>query len=480
MTQKQLFLVLLCTLVSGCSSKLTPLPESLSIAPAPNWKVPDFEKLSKNIIAMDQSSDLQQYITQVLNNNPDLKSLSATAKAASYNIKIANAENRPRADLNLTGSRNKDVLKEIGNAVSLGMDVNWTLDLWGKLSDDADAAQHLADKSQYDLQQLRRVLIIQAARLWIEYRGYAKAEKYLIDLNKIQADLVNYYQDAYQAGLIPFSYYQGAFQVGLVPYEFFLDAKNSQKRSQSRLRETELEKRMVLQLMNTLRGRSPVAELFVGDDLISVNLVALESDIPATALVNRPDIQAAFSEMRAFRRLESAAHKALLPQINLTASTSKSGTTLEKALRGDLIWQLIGGLTQPLFNSGQIKATAKQKSAESEALWWRYQNTVLKAMREVENAMAIDNLLSWQIDQKQAEFSDLEKKLSSAEERFVDGNLSLSDYFLIKIERIESLIELNDSEVRYLKNRLDLVMALGLPIEPHQDNGHEEDSHEKS
>ncbi|MCF6262947.1 MAG: TolC family protein [Xanthomonadales bacterium] len=424
----------------------------------------DFKQLSKQIIAVDQHTEMQQYIAQVLGNNPDIQSLAATARAASYNVKITSAENRPRADLNLSGTRSKDTLKEVGNSVSVGVDFNWSLDIWGKLSDDAAAAQHLSDKALYDLQQLKRALVSQSARLWVEYRGYFYTENYLIHLNKIQTDVVGYYQDAYQEGVIPFSYYQGAFQVGLVPYEFLLDAENSQQRTQFRLQEIQLEKLKTLQLMNILRGQRPAAELVVSDDNISMNLLALPQEIPATALENRPDIQAAFSELHAFRRVESASYKALLPQINLTASAFKSGTTLEKALRGDLIWQLIGGLTQPLFNSGQLKAIAKQKSAEAEVAWWQYQNTVLKAMLEVEGAIANDKLLLWQRKQKQAELGNLVKKERSAEARFSDGDLSLSDYLLIKAERIETQMELNDIEVLYLKNRIVLMTALGLPM----------------
>ncbi len=464
MKLKFISFVVLGIVVSGCALKTPLLPEPLPDLSAEHWKVADFKQLSKQIIAVDQHTEMQQYITQVLGNNPDIKSLSATARAASYNIKIANAENRPRADLNLSGTRSKDALKEISNTSSVGVDLNWSLDVWGKLSDDAAAAQHLSDKTQYELQQLKRELVSQSAGLWVKYRGYIHADKYLVHLNKIQTDVVGYYQDAYHEGVIPFSYYQGAFQVGLVPYEFLLDAENSQQRTQSRLQEIQLEKLKTLQLMNILRGQRPAAELVVSDDNISINLLALPQGIPATVLENRPDIQAAFSELHAFRHAESASYKALLPQINLTASAFKSGTTLEKALRGDLVWQLIGGLTQPLFNSGQLKAIAKQKSAEAEVAWWQYQNIVLKAMLEVETAIANDKLLLWQRKQKQAELGNLVKKERSAETRFTDGNLSLSDYLLIKAEHIEAQMELNEIEVLYLKNRIVLMTALGLSM----------------
>ncbi len=71
------------------------------------------------------------------------------------------------------------------------------------------------------------------------------------------------------------------------------------------------------------------------------------------------------------------------------------------------------------------------------------------------------------------------KKKGSAEERFSDGDLSLSDYLLIKVEYIEAQIELNNFEVLYTKNRIDLITALGLPIEPFQLNSNEDNRHEK-
>ncbi|MCF6211919.1 MAG: TolC family protein [Gammaproteobacteria bacterium] len=480
MKLKFITFAILGIMVSGCAVKTPLLPEPLHDLSAQHWKVTDYKLLSKQIFAVDQQTEMQQYITQVLSNNPDLKSISATAKAASDNVKIARAEIRPSADLTLSKTRGKDIFDAITDTVSVSVDVNWKVDIWKKLSDDAAATQHLSDKIHYELQQLRRELVSQSARLWVEFHGYVRAEKHFINLTKAQANVVSYYQDAYQEGLIPFSYYQGAFQAGLVPYEFFLDAKNSQLRSEYRLQEIQLEKLKTLQLMNILRGHLPNDEFPVIDDNVPLGLVVFKGDIPATVLINRPDIQAAFSEVRSFNRLEISARKALLPQINLTSSLSKSGITLEKALRGDLIWQLVGGLTQPLFNSGQLRSIIRQKSAEAEASWWQYQNTVFKAMLEVENVMIDDQLLSFQLTQNQALLNNTNRKLTSAEERFLDGDLSLSDYLLIKMEHIEAQIELSNIEALYIKNRIILITALGLPLEILHDSNSGENSHEKS
>jgi outer membrane protein TolC len=202
-------------------------------------------------------------------------------------------------------------------------------------------------------------------------------------------------------------------------------------------------------------------------------LIALPDSISPTSLAERPDIRAAFLQTQAIDYSARAAHKALLPQINLKASAFKNGETLKKAFNGDLLWQLVGGLTQPLFNGGQLRAISRQKSAEAEAYWWQYRNTVLKAMLEVEQAMAEDKMLVRRLEQKKTMLKDMEKKTASAEERFSGGEMALPDYLQIKTERIETQIELSAIELLYIKNRLTLVMALGLPMETILENKNE-------
>ena len=220
-----------------------------------------------------------------------------------------------------------------------------------------------------------------------------------------------------------------------------------------------------MQGMNILRGHSPSDELNIHDSKVPLTLVDLPDKISSASLANRPDIQAAFAEVQAISHSARSAHKALLPQINLTGSALKSGETLKKAFHGDLIWQLVGGLTQPLFHGGQLKVIANQKSAEAEASWWQYQRIVLQALLEVEHAMVSDKSFSQRIEQNQSRLRSQELKYFSAEERFSNGDLPLSDFLHVKAEMIEAHIELREVELQYINNRLVLVKSLGLPIE---------------
>lgn len=441
-----------------------------------------------------QSTGIKNYLTQVLKNNPDLRSLGAMVKATDFNIAITKAETQPHADINLSGNRSKDtVTKEIINGASASLDIAWTPDIWGRHSNNAAAARYSAEKSRFDLLQERRTLISHALHAWVEYSNYVRTERDLVDLDTILSKLLGHYKETYEEGLSP--------------YVFFLDAGNRRKQNQSRLEGLQLLRLKTLQNMNTLRGRPPKDKFLVlesqlpvslahishpadpierepntiqhtwpnkgmDDNLTSARLrdkygfVTLPESISSTSLANRPDIQAAFADIQAFNSTARSAHKALLPQIKLTGSTLKNGETLRKAFRGDLVWHLVGGLTQRLFNGGQLRAIAKQKSAEAEASWWQYRGIVLQSMLEVENAMVSDTSLSRQLGKKHSILKDLAHKMYSSEERFADGDFPISTYLHIKAEYIETQIELREIMLRYLKNRLTLVMALGLPIEP--------------
>jgi outer membrane protein TolC len=450
---KLIFMVLMIFLIHGCAAKKPELHgEPYSIKTMPDWKVSEYQALSSRVFQFDKYTAMQTYITQVLDNNPDLKSAAVTVKAVEYEWNAAEAGRWPEADLELSRMRSKDSLsKEISNTTSVNLNVSWVLDIWGKLSDEIDAERYLSIKSQYDLAQVKRALIVQAAQSWVEYWGYNRNAEWLMHLSKLNVDLLEHYQEAYLSGL--------------VPYEYILEARKRKKSVQTKVLEVQLELRKLHHYMNILRGHPPSDELEVNNLNMPRSVGSFVGKISASTLANRPDIQAAFAEFLAFEFSAQAAHKALLPHIDLTGSALKSAVSLADALRGDLIWQLIGGLTQPLFNGGQLKAIAKRKSAEVEASWWQYQRIVLNAMREVEDSLTGDRQLARQLEQKQTLLADMTQKSESAQERFRVGDLQLDELFLVLAETLEAEIEVIEIEVAYIKNRLAMIASLGLSVE---------------
>jgi NodT family efflux transporter outer membrane factor (OMF) lipoprotein len=445
-------LIFVIATLTGCASVPVPMPEPLALHQAPSWRVDDYRSLSKGFFPSQSEDGMHHFIVEVLRNNPDLKAMTATIQAAAYGEDATAGARWPHAGLNMKGTRGKDALtEEIDNSVSVGLDTAWEVDLWGKLADETAAAGYQTKRAEAEFNQARLELITQAAHAWTTYRGHVYTKERLARLHTVYANLHAHYQEAYEEGL--------------TPYAFYLDASNNLKRSQTRVQEIELELVKLLQSMNILRGRIPTAALSVADDRIVQQLVAFTEEVPASVLAERPDIQMAFMDLLALEHSARAAHKALLPQITLTGSALKSAESLSKVFSKELVWQLVGGLTQPLFNGGQLRAYARQKSAQAEASWWQFQQIVLQAMLEVEQALATERSLSQRLTQKEQALADLARKLGSAEEQLVAGDLPISDLLQIRAEHIEAQIELIETELSYIGNRLDLVMTLGLTMD---------------
>lgn len=406
--------------------------------------------LSYSIFPEENHNELKKFITEVLDKNPDLQSIIATAQAAKYSHSHTKGYSLPQIDLEAdkshNGSRGQQTLKN----ARISIKTSWALDLWGKLSDERQALRLLEEKSQYDVQQAKRALVVQASHQWLQHQKKTKKQQKLEVI-----------QSLYKQNL---EHHQNSYVLGLIDTDTYLETKNRFMEHQVRLKYAQLETTATKQVLNILRGKTPNASLNPGEFYFPKYRLTLPNEIDATTLINRPDIRAAFSQAKAFDYSARSAHKAMLPQIGLSGARSQSGTSLKQALNGDVIWQLLGGITQPIFKGGQLLANAKRKSSEAEANWWQYQALVLKAMEEVESALNQDRGLSYQIIQAQEILDNQNESLQIIAKQFSQGNSNFSQFFNIQLSRIESEIKLIDVYFNYLRNRLTLTQALGIPF----------------
>lgn len=438
-------------LLSACAVNPPALPEPSVQHHTKPWQIPDTDALAQAVVADVGNSEMKLYIAEVLDHNPDLKNLQATARALEFGTDASRGARLPQLDLAVSKEHGKDTLTgDITQQASAGLNMNWSLDFWGRLADEAEASTLIHQRAELDWQHARRLLVAQAADAWLSYQRGEDTEQISRRQDQAYGKLLKHYRESYQQGLSP--------------YEFLLAAQKEQQLSQQRSLDIQLENQQTLHQLNTLRGRLPNDALLVDRRDIPSELLIPISTIPATALAQRPDIQAAYVEVLALTHSTHAAQKALLPHIELTGSTLKSDRTLAKAFSGDLIWQLVGGLTQPLFNGGQLKARAKQRSEETLAAWWSYQQTVMTALQEVENLLAGQHHLSQRLKIQQAYMHTLDAGISMSEERFRDGDLPLSDLLNTRIQRAEAGIDMKHLQQQYLSNRIHLAVALALPL----------------
>jgi NodT family efflux transporter outer membrane factor (OMF) lipoprotein len=116
----------------------------------------------------------------------------------------------------------------------------------------------------------------------------------------------------------------------------------------------------------------------------------LPVSLPSAIVAQRPDIQAAAAQLHTASANLGIATANLLPQFTLSAQIGhealSSGTLFTPQT---LLWSLVAGVTQPLFEGGTLTAQRKASLAALRAAGSQYQATVLSAFQNVADALQI-------------------------------------------------------------------------------------------
>ena len=157
--------------------------------------------------------------------------------------------------------------------------------------------------------------------------------------------------------------------------------------------ETQL--RQAKNALSVLLGQSPsdLKEMLTGPAGIPAPPPLVAIGIPTDLLRRRPDIRSAEYQAAAQSALIGVAKAELLPAFSLTGSFGLLATSVGRSSTSDIFrWSsreyTIGpGFQWPFLNYGRLTNLVRVQDARFQQLLISYQNTVLKAQQEVEDAL---------------------------------------------------------------------------------------------
>lgn len=115
---------------------------------------------------------------------------------------------------------------------------------------------------------------------------------------------------------------------------------------------------------------------------------AVPAGLPSSLLDRRPDIRAAEQNLVAANALIGVAKAAYFPRISLTGLLGFQSDQLSSLFTGPMrIWQFVPQVTQPIFNAGRVKSTARLATAQQEIALIQYERVIQTAFREVSDAL---------------------------------------------------------------------------------------------
>ncbi|MDH6304995.1 multidrug efflux system outer membrane protein [Parabacteroides sp. PF5-5] len=327
---------------------------------------------------------LQSLIEEGLQQNFNLQIAYTRIRQAEVALGIARAAYFPTAALSgqvqhrrtsVDASGNKDVLGVTSNQYNLGIAVQWEADIWGKINRQQRAkyAQFLNSYAYRNL--IQTSLIANIATSYYSLTALDEQLNITKEMVVILGESVETMQAMMDAGLL-----NGA----------------SVEQSKSLLYSTQVSipglESQIRQLENSLSvmlGRNPGS---ISRATLATQSVPKEmkQGIPAQMLAKRPDVMQAELNFRSAFELTNAAQAALYPSITLSTGSmiGYGANTLSSFFRPEnLLLNVIGGLTQPLFAGKQLIGQVQIAKAQQEEALLNFRQTVLSAGQEVSDIL---------------------------------------------------------------------------------------------
>jgi len=142
-------------------------------------------------------------------------------------------------------------------------------------------------------------------------------------------------------------------------------------------------------LINVLVGRNPRPVLRERNRELQMSPPEVPAGLPSELLVRRPDVRQAEQSLSAQTERIGAAVAMRFPTLSLTGVLGLASNDLSDLNSGDAkIWSVGAGLFAPIFDAGKNKRRVEVERAKTEQALNHYEQTILQALREVEDALA--------------------------------------------------------------------------------------------
>jgi multidrug efflux system outer membrane protein len=404
---------------------------------------------------------LDALVKEALANNADAAIAAARVSEARELARIAGADQLPTLGIEAGASRGlesrltqpflpaEDATLETYYARGV---VSYEVDLWGRYAHAAAAARNRLLATEFDRDAFRLSLTGETARAYFALAAaigqYQQSRETLANreeslrIEKLRFEGGESEEIAYRR----------------------VEAEVETARAAMHTFELEVERRQ--NVLGLLLGRSPrdlVGQKVLPQVLASSATVAqLPPGVPSSVLTQRPDVRAAEARLAAAAGDVSSARAALLPAINLTGTLGSASLEL-----GDLfadpanVWSVAGGLTQPLFQGGRLRANVERERAVQEQRIAEYSRTVQGAFREVLDGLQGQSSLRNVENARAAQVKALRRATELAELQYKEGEIAYLELLDVRRSLFAAEIELLAARREALTGTVDLALALG-------------------
>lgn len=448
---RRILLIILGGLLAGCA--LTPDYERPDLdMPAqyaePTSPDPSFANLPWWELFEDPA--LVSLVEAALAHNKDLGIAVARVDEARAVLGIVRADQFPVVDVQGRGGKFKD--SEDVNPLTGGDDIenyditgfaSFELDLWGKLRRATEGAR--ADLLATEAAR-RNVTISLVALVADTYLSLRDLDQRLAIAERTFASREN-----------SLKIIQARFDKGTVPLLDVAQAEIEAADAQASIASFQREVKRAEYALSVLIGANP-GPVTRGADLEHQGLdLAVPAGLPMSLLERRPDVLEAEERLAAETARIGVARAQRLPSLTLTGSYGSQSDEFSNLLDSDTVqWSFFGNLFAPIFNAGQLKSVEQAQRARTEQALLSYEQTVLEALREVDDALVATRTWAAEHEARLRQLTAARKAAELSWARYNGGVVS----YLEVLDSERSLFSAELTESRTRKERLSAVVNL--------------------
>lgn len=410
-----------------------------------------------------QDSVLRSLIDTALQNNHDLKitlqelAIAKSAITAKQGALLPSISANVRAGISKVGRYTAEGAGNVGTELTPGrkiptvipdlsptLQMDWTVDLWGKLNSDKKSAVERYLASEAGQRAIKSQLVADVAEnyyalLALDYKLLVMQQYIALQKNAVRIARIQKEADA---------------DTQLAVEKFEAELAKAQA-DEYVLRQSIIETENNL---NLLLGRLPQPIARAKSDFLQLPMPATAHALSTQLLLQRPDVVQAEHALEAAKWDVETARKEFLPSFNLSAAVGLNAFNPKYLVKlpESLIFSALGSLTAPLINKKAIQANFSQADALQIEALYNYDKALMTAYIEMSTLQSkITNLKQLrQFKQKQDEA--LMRAVSAAQKLYLNNRATYLEVIDSERGQLDCKMELIDTKLQQLSTLIDM------------------------
>jgi outer membrane protein, multidrug efflux system len=396
-----------------------------------------------------QDEALRALIQEALTNNYDMQIAASRIVQARAVVGEVRANQLPNLSASGGVDYQRNAIIPNGPTIdSLGIQLNYIADFWGKYRRATEAARAQLLATTYARDVIQTTLISDVATAYFLLRQF----DYQLDFSNknVAAD-----QDILRINTIK---YKGGDSAITDVYQAELLLQQSEAQVISSVQSIAQSENQI----SILLGRNP-GPISRGLTLVDQpHLATVPTGLPAALLERRPDVRQSEATLMAANANVGVAKAAFFPQISLTGQFGAQSTALTSFLQGPAtVWSLGGEALQPLYAGGAIRSAYNLAWAQRTEAELTYKQTIQNAFGDVANSLVGYNqskLFRMKIEEQTNTYGETARL---ANVRFSGGVTSFLEVLVTQQQYFTSELALAQAWNAEMQNYVQLYQALG-------------------